>query len=131
MLKYLKNVSINVEWFLHSPESNILVISSTGGVIQPFQLKPGNIYKFPKLDSMPWLLSYLICVMKQRIACKCNYIFLLLVDQASPQKCSERDVSIASLYNQTAVLILRHKPKSSTCSGAEIDVYILNKCVKA
>lgn len=51
MIKYLKNVSISVDWFLHSPESNILVISSTGGLIQPFQLKPGNIYKFPKLDS--------------------------------------------------------------------------------
>lgn len=58
------------------------------------------------------------------------YVSLLIVDQASPQKCSERDVSIASLYNQTAVLILRHKPKSSTCSGAEIDVYVLNRYLK-
>ena len=50
MLKYLKNVSINVDWFLHSPENNTLVVSSAGGVVQPFQLKPGNIYKLPKLD---------------------------------------------------------------------------------
>ncbi|ODN05239.1 hypothetical protein Ocin01_01457, partial [Orchesella cincta] len=88
---------------LHSVENNILVVSSPGGIIQPFQLKPGNIYKFQKLD----------------------------IDQttATPQRerLNERDMSIVSLYNQTAVLVLRHRPKSSTCSGAEIDVYPLNR----
>ncbi|ODM97394.1 hypothetical protein Ocin01_09287 [Orchesella cincta] len=102
-LKYLKGVSVYIDWFLHSVENNILVVSSPGGIIQPFQLKPGNIYKFQKLD----------------------------IDQttATPQRerLNERDMSIVSLYNQTAVLVLRHRPKSSTCSGAEIDVYPLNR----
>lgn len=114
-----------IDWFLHSVENNILVVSSPGGVIQPFQIKPGNIYKFQKLDGQLKLshkLSVLIFVVHV-------YILIFTVDQTTPQRerLNERDMSIVSLYNQTAVLVLRHKPKSSTCSGAEIDVYPLNR----
>jgi len=50
MLKFLKSVSIAVDWFQHSPESSTVVVSS-GGILQPFQHSPENLYKYPKLDS--------------------------------------------------------------------------------
>lgn len=61
----------------------------------------------------------------------CAFVWLKLVDQTGSQRerLNERDMSIVSLYNQTAVLVLRHRPKSSTCSGAEIDVYPLNRWI--
>jgi len=69
------------------------------------------------------------------VKCVCliewHFLWVILVDQttSTPQRerLNERDMSIVSLYNQTAVLVLRHRPKSSTCSGAEIDVYPLNR----
>ena len=106
-LKLLKHYTFPVNWYVFLPESSVLLLSSgiVGNVIHPYLFKPATIVRLPKFDVES------------------------LSSNRSPQPTSllERDVTVANIYNNIYVVILRNQPKSFNSVGAEIVLYQLQK----
>ncbi|KAJ8033464.1 Regulator of MON1-CCZ1 complex [Holothuria leucospilota] len=107
-LKSVKNISLNINWFVFMADSFLLITSSTpfGNVLTPFQFRMGTIFKLPKFDvDLPG-------IPKQALTKPC-----LL----------ERDVTIANIYGILYVVVLQHQPRGPISKGAEIVLYQLQK----
>lgn len=53
-LKYLKNISMNISWFLYLPKKNfILLCTGPNGIhLQPYYIQDANFNKLPRLERM-------------------------------------------------------------------------------
>ena len=106
-LKLLKTYHATVNWFVYLPESSVLLLSSgiMGNVIHPYIFKQSSILRLPKfeVENPP--------------------------STRNPQPASllERDVTVANIYNNTFVVILRNQPRCFNSIGAEIVLYQLQK----
>nr|CAG4651640.1 EOG090X028B [Triops cancriformis] len=112
ILKLIKSHSLQINWFVFSTATNLLVLSSgtLGNLLQPFVYKNGQLYKANKIE-----------------------VEITNIPKP-PRVCIlERDVVLNTLYQQTVIAILRHQSRiSSTASpspslGAEIVLYTLSK----
>ncbi|XP_050402263.1 regulator of MON1-CCZ1 complex [Patella vulgata] len=103
-LKCLKTVSHQVNWFVCMPENGILLLSSgtLGNTLYPIQVRPGVLNRLPKFE-----------------------VDLPSVPKPAKLSLLERDVTLASIYNQLYIVVLRHQPRASV--GAEIVLYQLQK----
>ncbi|KAK7582636.1 hypothetical protein V9T40_014081 [Parthenolecanium corni] len=109
-LKYLKNVSMNISWFLHLPKKNfILLCTGPNGIhLQPYYIQDTNFNKLPRLE--------LDSTHFQK--------------QGKPCTILERDVTLTSCYNQTRVLIFQHS-QNGALPGTDIAVYTVSKNIPA
>ncbi|XP_059481011.1 regulator of MON1-CCZ1 complex isoform X2 [Neocloeon triangulifer] len=111
-LKALKNLTISVNWFVHCPQSKLLMLSTGayGNSIQPLQFKKGNFLKLNKFD-----------------------VEMLAVMKTPPKLCLlERDVTLAMVYGQACVIVLRHQPaRVDRGPGAEVLIYTMEKMLTA
>ena len=106
-LKLLKQYHVAVNWFVFLPESSVLLLSSGigGNIIHPYLFKPGNIVRLPKFE----------------------------VENPSstrtpqPSSLLERDVTVANIYNNIYVVVLRNHSRSFNTVGAEVVLYQLQK----
>uniref|UniRef100_A0AAY4AUN9 Mic1 domain-containing protein n=1 Tax=Denticeps clupeoides TaxID=299321 RepID=A0AAY4AUN9_9TELE len=103
-LKLLKNQSINVNWYIYSPETAVLLLSTTvqGNVLQPFAFKNGTMSKMPKFE-----------------------IELPVVPKPAKLSLSERDIAVATIYGQLYVMYLKHHTRTINSPGAEVVLYHL------
>lgn len=93
-LKALKYVSLTVQWFVWCSCNKLaLLASGHGSQLQPVQFKPGSASKLPKVETEQGRMML------------------------------ERDVTLATLYNIPAILILRHQSGPHT---AEVIVHTLS-----
>lgn len=106
-LKLLKNYTVPVNWFVYLPESSVLLLSSgiMGNVIHPYIFKHSSIMRLPKfeVENPPSTRN------------------------PQPGSLLERDVTVANIYNNIYVVILRNQPKCFNSIGAEIVLYQLQK----
>nr|XP_042710774.1 regulator of MON1-CCZ1 complex isoform X2 [Chrysemys picta bellii] len=103
-LKLVKNQNINVNWYMYCPESSVILLSTTvlGNVLQPFYFKGGTMSKLSKFE-----------------------IELPAAPKSSKLSLSERDIAMATIYEQLYVLYLRHHSRTSNSTGAEVVLYHL------
>ncbi|KAL3868257.1 hypothetical protein ACJMK2_041088 [Sinanodonta woodiana] len=102
-LKNLKTLNITVIWYvwMNRPDGGLLLLStgSQGNSLQPIYFTFGSQNRLPKfevdLPSFPKQLKQLL---------------------------QERDVSIAAIYGQLYIVVLRHQPRPGA-TGAEIVLY--------
>ncbi|XP_078071718.1 regulator of MON1-CCZ1 complex isoform X12 [Mustelus asterias] len=101
-LKLLKNQSINVNWCMYSPETAVLLLSTTvhGNVLQPFYFRSGTMSKMPKFE------------------------IELPASPKSGNLCLS-DIIMATIYGQLYVLYLKHQPRTPNNPGAEVILYYL------
>nr|CAG4643772.1 EOG090X028B [Lepidurus arcticus] len=111
-VKLVKSHALQINWFVFSTPSNLLVLSSgtLGNLLQPFLYKNGQLYKANKIE-----------------------VEITNIPKP-PRVCIlERDVVLASLYQQTMIAVLRHQNRTSPTAsptptlGAEIVLYTLSK----
>ncbi|XP_038664473.1 regulator of MON1-CCZ1 complex isoform X6 [Scyliorhinus canicula] len=103
-LKLLKNQSINVNWCMYSPETAVLLLSTTvhGNVLQPFYFRSGTMSKMPKFE------------------------IELPASPKSGNLCLS-DIIMATIYGQLYVLYLKHQPRTPNNPGAEVILYCLSR----
>ncbi|TRY90255.1 hypothetical protein DNTS_005111 [Danionella cerebrum] len=103
-LKLLKSQSINVNWYMYCPETAVLLLSTTvqGNVIQPFAFKSATMSKMSKFE-----------------------IELPSVPKQAKLSLSERDIAVATIYNQLFVMYLKHHSRTTNSPGAEVVLYHL------
>ncbi|XP_072324638.1 regulator of MON1-CCZ1 complex isoform X4 [Scyliorhinus torazame] len=103
-LKLLKNQSINVNWCMYSPETAVLLLSTTvyGNVLQPFYFRGGTMSKMPKFE------------------------IELPASPKSGNLCLS-DIIMATIYGQLYVLYLKHQPRTPNNPGAEVILYCLSR----
>lgn len=104
-LKCLKTITIGVVWHKWSVESNLLLIASgsLSNTLNPFCFKAGSVLKLPKFE-----------------------VDLPVVPKQNKSSLLERDVSMATIYGQLYIVILRHQPRPGF-SGAEIVLYQISR----
>lgn len=102
-LRLLKTCSLQVQWFAFQPATSLLLLSSgvLGNLLHPFTVKPGVVLRLPKFEvDLPHIPK-------------------------PPRLCLlERDLTLAVLYGNAAILVLRHQARSL---GAEIVLYTMQK----
>lgn len=110
LLKFLKNINMNIVWFHYLPKKNIVLLCSgpNGIHLLPYYVSDGNFSKFPRLELDGTHFQ------KQT---KTSFIL-------------ERDVTLTCCYNQTRVLIMQHS-QNSVLPTTEIAVYTISKTVPA
>ncbi|XP_064624746.1 regulator of MON1-CCZ1 complex-like isoform X2 [Lineus longissimus] len=106
-LRSMKAFSVPINWFVWLPKDAVLLLSSgpLGNIIHPFLFK-GNVFRLPKFE-----------------------VDLPLIPKP-PRLCLlERDVTMAKIYDQLYIVVLRHQPRSASAGniGAEIVLYQLQK----
>lgn len=108
-LKFIKHYHHpnNTNWYVFLPESSVLLLSSglLGNSIHPYLFKSGTIARLPKFD------------VETSTSARSPPSGGLL----------ERDVTVANIYNNIYVVVLRNQPKSINSVGAEIVLYQLQK----
>ncbi|XP_050314987.1 regulator of MON1-CCZ1 complex [Anthonomus grandis grandis] len=93
-VKQVKTLSVTVQWFVWCPTNKIAILASShGSQLQPVLIKAGTINKLPKVETEPGRMAL------------------------------ERDITLATLYDTPAVLILRHQSGPQT---AEVHVHVLS-----
>lgn len=109
-LKALKSHSLSVNWFVFCPQSCLVLLSSgtLGNQMQPLHFRQGSITKLNKLE-----------------------IELPLVPKPAKLCLLERDVTLAVLYGQPSIVVLRHQPRGIGSPGAEVVVYTIHKMLTA
>lgn len=109
-LKVQKTFSLAVNWFVYCPQTCLVLLSSgiLGNQMYPLHIKGGNINKLSRFDvEIP-------------------------VVPKPPKLCLlERDITLAVLYNEASIIILRHNPRGVGSPGAEVIVYTLLKMMTA
>lgn len=110
-LKLSKHYPANINWYVFFPECSILLLSSgiTGNVIHPYLFKSGNILRLPKFEVENPSSSR----------------------NPQPGSLLERDVTVANIYNNIYVVVLRNQSTPTNAVGAEIVLYLLQKDVPA
>ena len=84
--------------------------SSSGNILQPVTIKPGNLSKMSKLE---------LDVTTTGAGGKAG---------SGKSTLMERDIGLCSIYHQTCITVIKHTPKPGTAhTGAEIIIYIINK----
>uniref|UniRef100_A0A8C1X8T6 Regulator of MON1-CCZ1 n=1 Tax=Cyprinus carpio TaxID=7962 RepID=A0A8C1X8T6_CYPCA len=103
-LKLLKSQSINVNWYMYCPETAVLLLSTTvqGNVLQPFAFKSATMSKMSKFE-----------------------IELPAVPKPAKLSLSERDIAVATIYDQLYVMYLKHHSRATNSPGAEVVLYHL------
>ncbi|CAM4723626.1 unnamed protein product [Leuciscus chuanchicus] len=103
-LKLLKSQSINVNWYMYCPETAVLLLSTTvqGNVLQPFAFKSATMSKMSKFE-----------------------IELPAVPKPAKLSLSERDIAVATIYDQLYVMYLKHHSRTTNSPGAEVVLYHL------
>ncbi|KAL5015940.1 hypothetical protein ScPMuIL_005529 [Solemya velum] len=104
-LKCLRTSSLTVNWFVWLAESTMLLLStgSLGNTLNPFQFRSGTIIKLAKFE-----------------------VDLPSVPKPPKLTLLERDVSMAIIYGQLYIVILRHQPRTGIV-GAEIVLYQIQR----
>ncbi|XP_013395339.1 regulator of MON1-CCZ1 complex-like isoform X2 [Lingula anatina] len=104
-LKCLKNQSGQVNWFVWSPESAVMLLSSgpLGNIINPFHFKSGQLYKLPKFE-----------------------VDLPVIPKPPKLVLHERDVTMAQIYGVLYICVLRHHTVAGKLT-AEIVLYHLQR----
>ncbi|KAJ1531899.1 hypothetical protein ONE63_000544 [Megalurothrips usitatus] len=109
-LKGQKTFSLAINWFVYCPQTCLVLLSSgaLGNQMYPLHVKQGNINKLSRFDvEIP-------------------------VIPKTPKLCLlERDITLAVLYNEASIIILRHNPRGAGSPGAEVVVYTLVKMMTA
>ncbi|GLH05996.1 Uncharacterized protein GBIM_11526 [Gryllus bimaculatus] len=105
-LKALKSYSMSVNWFVFCPQSNLMLLSTStlGNQMQPMFFRQGTYSKLNKLE-----------------------IDLPVVPKPAKLCLLERDVTLAVLYGQPCIVVLRHQPRGVGNTGAEVVVYTILK----
>lgn len=108
-LKCLKTINISVCWFVWLMESSCLLLASgtQGNQLNPFFFRPSIITKLTKFE-----------------------VDLPSHQKSTKQPLLERDVSMANIYGQLYVIVLRHQPRPGSV-GAEIVLYQIHRDVAA
>ncbi|XP_065668731.1 regulator of MON1-CCZ1 complex [Hydra vulgaris] len=106
-LKLIKTYRTSVNWFVFLPDVFVLLLSSDimGNMIHPYIFKNGSITRLSKFEV-------------ENPPCSRNSQAAALL---------ERDVTIANIYNNIYVVVLRNHPRSMNSVGAEIVLYQLQK----
>ncbi|XP_052074242.1 regulator of MON1-CCZ1 complex-like [Mytilus californianus] len=104
-LKCLKTINVSVVWHKWLAESNLLLIASgnLSNTLNPFYFRAGSVIKLPKFE-----------------------VDLPVVPKQTKPNLMERDVSMATIYNQLYIVILRHQPRPGS-QGAEIVLYQISR----
>ena len=109
--KLLKSYSVNVNWFVYLSENSVLLLSSgiMGNVIHPYVFRSGSVNRLPKfeIDNPP--------------STRTPQPGVLLV----------RDVTVANIYGQIYVVVLRNQPRALNSIGAEVVLYQVQKDLPA
>ncbi|KAK2723768.1 regulator of MON1-CCZ1 complex-like [Artemia franciscana] len=100
-----KNINVKCHWFSHCPRSNFVVLATgqQGTTLNPFQLRHNSISKYAKFEVDPGTPSV-----------------------NSRTSLAERNVTLATLYGQISVLVLRHVARQ-TEQKAEVIIYPILK----
>ncbi|KAK3612274.1 hypothetical protein CHS0354_010985 [Potamilus streckersoni] len=102
-LKNLKSLNITVIWYvwMNRPDGGLLLLStgSQGNSLQPIYFTFGSQNRLPKFE-----------------------VDLPSFPKQIKQMLQERDVSIAAIYGQLYIVVLRHQPRPGA-TGAEIVLY--------
>ncbi|XP_033356491.1 regulator of MON1-CCZ1 complex isoform X1 [Bombus vosnesenskii] len=100
-VRFLKCLSLGVNWFVFCPQSYLVLLSSgtVGNQMQTLHVTPGNLHKLTKFE--------------------------VEVGTAKPGKLAvyERDVALTVLYGIPCIILLRHQPGTNRSTGAA-SVYI-------
>ncbi|KAK3926901.1 Regulator of MON1-CCZ1 complex [Frankliniella fusca] len=109
-LKAQKTFSLAINWFVYCPQTCLVLLSAgtLGNQMYPLHVKQGNINKLSRFDvDIP-------------------------VVPKPPKLCLlERDITLAVLYGEASIIILRHNPRGTGSPGAEVMVYTLVKMMTA
>ncbi|XP_028515381.1 regulator of MON1-CCZ1 complex [Exaiptasia diaphana] len=106
-LKMIKNYNVQVNWFVFLPESAMLLLSSSGhgNIIHPYHFRAGSVMRLPKFE-----------------------VDLSSASKAQKVSLLERDVTLANIYGQLYVVILRNQSRGvGGLPGAEIVLYQLQR----
>ena len=106
-LKLLKSYHTSVNWFVFLPDIFILLLSSDimGNMIHPYLFKNGSITRLSKFE-----VENPVCTRNPQ-----------------PAALLERDVTVANIYNNIYVVVLRNHSRLLNSVGAEIVLYQLQK----
>ncbi|XP_043589887.1 regulator of MON1-CCZ1 complex isoform X3 [Bombus pyrosoma] len=100
-VRFLKCLSLGVNWFVFCPQSYLVLLSSgtVGNQMQTLHVTPGNLHKLTKFE--------------------------VEVGTAKPGKLAvyERDVALTVLYGIPCIILLRHQPGTNRSTGAA-SVYV-------
>ena len=106
-VKLIKSFSVNVNWFVFLAENSVLLLSSgiMGNVIHPYIFRPGSVSRLAKfeVDNPPSTRT------------------------PQPAGLHVRDVTLANIYGQIYVVILRNQPRMFNSTGAEVVLYLLQQ----
>lgn len=105
-VRFLKCLSLGVNWFVFCPKSYLVLLSSgtVGNQMQTLHVTPGNLHKLTKFE--------------------------VEVGTAKPGKLAvyERDVALTVLYGIPCIILLRHQPGTNRSTGAaSVYVYTVHK----
>ncbi|XP_050585934.1 regulator of MON1-CCZ1 complex isoform X2 [Bombus affinis] len=105
-VRFLKCLSLGVNWFVFCPQSYLVLLSSgtVGNQMQTLHVTPGNLHKLTKFE--------------------------VEVGTAKPGKLAvyERDVALTVLYGIPCIILLRHQPGTNRSTGAaSVYVYTVHK----
>ncbi|XP_071859844.1 regulator of MON1-CCZ1 complex protein bulli isoform X2 [Bombus fervidus] len=105
-VRFLKCLSLGVNWFVFCPRSYLVLLSSgtVGNQMQTLHVTPGNLHKLTKFE--------------------------VEVGTAKPGKLAvyERDVALTVLYGIPCIILLRHQPGTNRSTGAaSVYVYTVHK----
>ncbi|XP_019639052.1 PREDICTED: uncharacterized protein C18orf8-like [Branchiostoma belcheri] len=105
-LKSIKTYNVSVNWFVYLPESALLLLSSStlGNVLHPYLFRAGQVFKLPKFE-----------------------VDLPVVPKPPKLCLLERDVTMAQIYGQVYIIVLRHQPRGPGHASAEVVLYQLQK----
>lgn len=110
-VKMIKSFSVNVNWFVFLAETSVLLLSSglMGNVIHPYVFRPGSVSRLAKfeVDNPPSTRT------------------------PQPGSLHVRDVTVASIYGQIYVVILKNLPRMFNSAGAEVALYQLQRDMPA
>lgn len=110
-VKAVKSFSVNVNWFVFLAETSVLLLSSglMGNTIHPYIFRPGSVSRLAKfeVDNPPSTRT------------------------PQPGSLHVRDVTVASIYGQIYVVILKNHPRMFNASGAEVALYQLQRDMPA
>ena len=110
-VKMVKSFSVNVNWFVFLAETSVLLLSSglMGNVIHPYIFRPGSVSRLAKFE------------VDNPISTR----------TPQPSSLHVRDVTVANIYGQIYVVILKNHPRMLNAAGAEVALYQLQRDMPA
>lgn len=110
-VKQIKSFSVNVNWFVFLAENSVLLLSSgiMGNVIHPYIFRPGSVSRLAKFEVENPATTRV----------------------PQPGGLHVRDVTVANIYGQIYVVVLRNQPRMFNSIGAEVALYQLQRDMPA